>query len=333
MVRIRHAYSAYAYVLRELDLRCVHRGANDGSPNQVDVNNGIAPIESALLWRRAKPGLGRDALLPRARFRDGGSLVFEGVRRPMLGSQMDRHPAAYGRHHRPSSPERECHQGAECRIPVALFRRVPTRNQDLRRRARRPRYAGTFGSPRRMFLSPCAGGRALRRDTMLRGGPGTRPRSRPFVILSDDDVFIDALSIRANLRICERYDCATGFKSCVNLTEADTESIRRNKFAKGIDVTTYRRREGPPFVHYGLFRRDMFRERGSRFDIFLEGLSSDTKQDPTPRVFHSPQRGASTLPWIVQQPEHYLGGSPITIRSFGVSQAKNPPCRPRILSV
>jgi hypothetical protein len=110
-----------------------------------------------------------------------------------------------------------------------------------------------------------------------------------FVILSADNVFIDALSIRANLRNCERYDCATGFKSCVKLTRADTESVRRNKFAKGIDLTTYSRtEEGPPFVHYGLFRRDMFRAQGSRLDSFLKGLVSDSTQDPRHRVFHSP---------------------------------------------
>ena len=115
------------------------------------------------------------------------------------------------------------------------------------------------------------------------------PPDCAFVILSDDNLFIDALSIRANLRICERYDCATGFKSCVNLTEAATESVRRNKFAKGIDLTTYgQTEEGPPFVHYGLFRRDMFRAQRSRLGIFLEGLISDTKQHPPHRVFHSP---------------------------------------------
>jgi hypothetical protein len=59
-------------------------------------------------------------------------------------------------------------------------------------------------------------------------------------------------------------DCATGFKSCVKLTEADMESIGRNKFAKGIDLRTYgQSEEGPPFVHYGLFRRNMFRGQGS----------------------------------------------------------------------
>jgi hypothetical protein len=87
---------------------------------------------------------------------NGGSLVFEGVRRTVRQSDGP-HPAEYGCHHRPPSPERASHEGAECGIPVALLRRVLTRNQDLRRRARRSAYAGTFGSPRRMFPSPLAG--------------------------------------------------------------------------------------------------------------------------------------------------------------------------------
>ena len=115
------------------------------------------------------------------------------------------------------------------------------------------------------------------------------PHDCAFVILSDDDVFSEALSVRANLRICERYDCATGFRNSVKLTEADTESVRRNKFAKGIDLTSYgQQEEGPPFVHYGLFRRDMFRGQGSRLDAFLKGLIGDTKQGQPHRVFHSP---------------------------------------------
>ena len=31
-----------------------------------------------------------------------------------------------------------------------------------------------------------------------------------YIILSDSNLFVDSLSIRANLRMCQRYDCATG---------------------------------------------------------------------------------------------------------------------------
>jgi hypothetical protein len=115
------------------------------------------------------------------------------------------------------------------------------------------------------------------------------PDDCAYVVLSDNDVFSDALSIRANLRMCERYDCATGFKTSVRLTAADTESVWRHKFAKGIDLATYGpMEERPPFVHFGLFRRDMLRAQGLALGSFLQGLTRGTKQHPPYRVFHSP---------------------------------------------
>jgi hypothetical protein len=62
--------------------------------------------------------------------------------------------------------------------------------------------------------------------------------------------------------------------------------------------------EGPPFVHYGLFRRDMLRARGSRLDIFLKGLISEPKQDSPHRVFHSPNMV------LRQDPPHRMFHSP-----------------------
>jgi hypothetical protein len=123
------------------------------------------------------------------------------------------------------------------------------------------------------------------------------PDDRAFVILSDDDIFIDALSIRANLRICERYDCATGFEGCVKLTEADTESVRRNKFAKGIDLTTYGRIEDePPFVRFGVFRRESICAHTSQFAIFLNGMLSGTNEGTAHRVFRSPNKALRLHP-------------------------------------
>ena len=98
------------------------------------------------------------------------------------------------------------------------------------------------------------------------------PHDCAFVILSEDDVFIDALSVRANLRICERYDCATGFKNCVKLTEAETESVvGKPEFAKGIDLTGYSQTEGPPFVHYGLFEARLAPRKAQGSTFFWRG--------------------------------------------------------------
>ena len=124
-------------------------------------------------------------------------------------------------------------------------------------------------------------------------------RDCDFVILSDDDVFIDALSIRANLRICERYDCATGFKSCVKLTEADTESVRRNKFAKGIDLTTYGQTEEEAAIR-ALWPVQARHVPGTRLAArhFSEGADQRYETGPAPSCVPFSQHGAPTPPWI-----------------------------------
>jgi GR25 family glycosyltransferase involved in LPS biosynthesis len=286
VVRIRRAYSTYAYALRA-SIFDAFIAANERSPNQVDVNNGVLQsnhncycFSPNLAWIESRYSPVQERMADHWYLRE--SIV-------PLGSQMDRI--------------------LQRTVVIIAYR---ASNGSLIR-GQNVGFLASFYDEFLPGIRTCVveqGGRGtLSRSDLPAGcsylllyddGPFDRtrcfaaglehaPDDCAFVILSDDDVFMDALSIRANLRICERYDCATGFRGCVQLTEADTESLRRNKFAKGIDVTTYgRTEEGPPFVHYGLFRRDMFRAQGSRLDIFLKGLFRDAKQDPPHRVFHSP---------------------------------------------
>jgi GR25 family glycosyltransferase involved in LPS biosynthesis len=281
VVRIRRAYSTYAYALRNsvFDAFIV---ANDGSANEVDHNNsllqsnyhcyGFAPN---LAWVESRYSPVQERMADHWYLRE--SIV-------PLGSQMDRilertvviiaHRAANGKN-----------VGFLSRFYAEFLPGIKT-------------CVVEQGGQSTLIPSELPAGCSYRlvqdegpfdRTRCFAAGLEHAPHDCDFVILSDDDVFIDALSIRANLRICERYDCATGYRSCVKLTEADTESVRRNKFAKGIDLTTYgQKEEGPPFVHYGLFRRDMFRAQGTRLDAFLKGLIGATKQDRPPGVFHSP---------------------------------------------
>jgi len=60
---------------------------------------------------------------------------------------------------------------------------------------------------------------------------------RKFLILSDSDIYLEALDIRANLRMCERYDCATGFSEIIDLTNAESLHLRRTNTTRGIDLT------------------------------------------------------------------------------------------------
>lgn len=58
---------------------------------------------------------------------------------------------------------------------------------------------------------------------------GTRVTDYSFLIFTDSDIFVEEWDIRGNLRICEQYDCATGFNSLVHLTETATQKLRTSR--------------------------------------------------------------------------------------------------------
>lgn len=63
------------------------------------------------------------------------------------------------------------------------------------------------------------------------------PPKRDFVILSESDIYIEALDIRANLRMCEEFDAATGFDHVIALTHDQAQLLRQTGITRGIDVT------------------------------------------------------------------------------------------------
>ena len=60
---------------------------------------------------------------------------------------------------------------------------------------------------------------------------------RDFLILADSDIYIEALDIRANLRMCEEYDAATGFDHVIDLTHEQAQLLRQTGITRGIDIT------------------------------------------------------------------------------------------------
>jgi glycosyl transferase family 25 len=60
---------------------------------------------------------------------------------------------------------------------------------------------------------------------------------RDFVIVSESDIYIEALDIRANLRMCEEFDAATGFDHVIDLTHDQAELLRQTSITRGIDIT------------------------------------------------------------------------------------------------
>jgi hypothetical protein len=75
------------------------------------------------------------------------------------------------------------------------------------------------------------------RERCLMAGIGQFDPRRQFFILSDDDIYLETLDIRANLRLCEQYDCVTGFGEIIDLTREDSLRLRHTKTTRGIDIT------------------------------------------------------------------------------------------------
>ena len=60
---------------------------------------------------------------------------------------------------------------------------------------------------------------------------------RNFFLLSPRNVYLEALDIRANLRLLEQYDAATGFDDVVDLTHDQARLLLQTAITRGIDVT------------------------------------------------------------------------------------------------
>ena len=56
-------------------------------------------------------------------------------------------------------------------------------------------------------------------------------------LLTDDDLYLETLDIRANLLMCEEYDGATGFSEVIDLTPQQAQLLRETGITRGIDVT------------------------------------------------------------------------------------------------
>jgi GR25 family glycosyltransferase involved in LPS biosynthesis len=58
---------------------------------------------------------------------------------------------------------------------------------------------------------------------------------RKRIILSDNDIYLESMHIRASLRMCERYDYVTGFSKIIDLNKQDSVRLRNAKTPQGID--------------------------------------------------------------------------------------------------
>ena len=63
--------------------------------------------------------------------------------------------------------------------------------------------------------------------------------NKRFFIFSDNDIYIEAMDIRANLKKCEQYSMATGFSRIIHLTNKDTAQLYEKKNTRGTNITSY----------------------------------------------------------------------------------------------
>src|SRR6185369_1051396 len=58
-----------------------------------------------------------------------------------------------------------------------------------------------------------------------------------YFLLTDSDLYLETLDIRANLLMCEQYDGATGFSDVIDLTPEQAQLLRQTGITRGIDVS------------------------------------------------------------------------------------------------
>jgi glycosyl transferase family 25 len=77
------------------------------------------------------------------------------------------------------------------------------------------------------------------RERCFTAGVAAADPSRQFRFLSDSDLYLETMDFRANLRMCERYGAATGFRHVIELDGDDSRRLRVRNTTRGLDVTRY----------------------------------------------------------------------------------------------
>ena len=126
-------------------------------------------------------------------------------------------------------------------------------------------------------------------DTGMRN---SNPRGR-FLILSDSDIYLETLDIRANLRMCEEYDCATGFTEITDLTGEESLQLRGTNTTRGLVIAKRAVRRGNERLGCYVFVRS--ESTGVLGGLNESGWGKVDSLDSLElmrqfRVFHSPNR-------------------------------------------
>jgi glycosyl transferase family 25 len=112
---------------------------------------------------------------------------------------------------------------------------------------------------------------------------------RKYLILSDSDLFLEPVDLRANLRMCQRYDGTTGFAELIDLTGADSRRLRESGSSRRLDLAAGRTRggQGSDGQCYFVDREAVEQRLNGESDGTVTSLGM-LLADPRLRIFPSP---------------------------------------------
>lgn len=134
----------------------------------------------------------------------------------------------------------------------------------------------------------------LNRGLCFNAGMNLSNPKSSFLIFSDSDIFVEEWDIRGNLRMCQQYDCATGFRSVVQLTTTATQQLQSNRpmlLTPWFDAEQYSRSEKKEvFGQFCVFNRRSIEAAGG-WEEHRPGKTAPAlslKAGQQVRVFDSP---------------------------------------------
>lgn len=105
-----------------------------------------------------------------------------------------------------------------------------------------------------------------------------------FMIFSDSNIFVEEWDIRGQLRMCQRYDCTTGFGRLVDLTDHATLTLQGNRpmlLTPWFNAAEYAsQQKNDPFGQLCIFNRRSIEAAGG----WLESTSEETAGTPPLRT-------------------------------------------------
>lgn len=98
--------------------------------------------------------------------------------------------------------------------------------------------------------------------------------NRSRFILADSNMYLETLHIRANLRMCERYDYVSGFDQIIDLDVADSIRLRAARTPQGIDLTKYGAQQNGRQSRCLFLNRHLIDESPGQLETMLPQLES-----------------------------------------------------------